>query len=461
MEEIIFHHALKVQEETCIGCANCMGVCPTEAIRVKHGKARIYNNKCIDCGQCYRVCPVSAIYVEEDDFSNIFSFSCRVALMPAVLTGQFPEEIKIETIYQTLYDLGFTHVYEIENCVDLLSDELNRYLDDHREQHPQISAFCPAVVRLIQVNFPSLVENLVLLKPPLDIAAEYYRKKLLNEGFREEEIGLFYVTPCAAKIAAVKSPVGETQSPFNGVINMNSVYNRLYKRIKKGKTGNHKIADHSQLTDREMLWSLTHGEASATGKRSLAIDGIHNVIEFLEKIESGEIKGIDFLEMRACDESCAGGILTSGNKFLTVERLRNRAATSRKSSDAVPSARDIDNYRNYLIRHIQLDKVDPRSSVQLDQDLSVAMGKMKKQRHIMCFLPGFDCGGCGAPTCQALAEDVVQGDANISHCVFLQKIMEKNHKLSPEHALDIIEEIWGRDRLDKNCKKKGADHESI
>jgi Na+-translocating ferredoxin:NAD+ oxidoreductase RNF subunit RnfB len=88
------------------------------------------------------------------------------------------------------------------------------------------------------------------------------------------------------------------------------------------------------------------------------------------------------------------------------------------------------------------------------------MEKMKRMRKIMCFLPGFDCGGCGSPTCQALSEDIVQGNANISYCVFMQKVMQKNHKLSTEHALSIIEKIWGKQRLDKNCNKIGADNEN-
>lgn len=33
--------------------------------------------------------------------------------------------------------------------------------------------------------------------------------------------------------------------------------------------------------------------------------------------------------------------------------------------------------------------------------------------------PGLDCGSCGAPSCRALAEDVVRGDAKESDCIFV------------------------------------------
>ena len=45
MEQKFFHHALKIQKEQCIGCSHCMNICPTEAIRVKDGKAELFENR--------------------------------------------------------------------------------------------------------------------------------------------------------------------------------------------------------------------------------------------------------------------------------------------------------------------------------------------------------------------------------------------------------------------------------
>ncbi|MDZ7775214.1 MAG: 4Fe-4S binding protein [Bacteroidales bacterium] len=57
----VFHHALKIDKELCIGCTHCMKVCPTEALRLRDGKAVLLANRCVDCGECFRACPVSAI----------------------------------------------------------------------------------------------------------------------------------------------------------------------------------------------------------------------------------------------------------------------------------------------------------------------------------------------------------------------------------------------------------------
>ena len=73
--------------------------------------------------------------------------------------------------------------------------------------------------------------------------------------------------------------------------------------------------------------------------------------------------------------------------------------------------------------------------------------------------PGIDCGACGSPNCQALAEDIVRHEAQFSDCVFMQRNMEKHGKLDKEHALRLIEKTWGKDRLNKDCYKKGAKYE--
>jgi len=450
-----FHHALTVREDICFGCFHCMNVCPTEAIRVIDGKASIYENRCIDCGECFNACPVSAIVVEQDDFKTIFDFKHRVALLPSLLLGQFPNDVSLARIKSALIEIGFTHVFESALTYELHNEVMSEYLKQNSDIKPLISPFCPAIVRLIQVKFPSLIHNIAMVKPSIDFAAIYARKTLTDVGAIPDEIGVFYITPCAAKIAAIKSPVGEKQSAINGSINLNFIYNKIYKIIKNQTK--EKSNDYGLFTKKSISGSLTNGETNHTKGRCLAIDEIHNVIEFLEKIENEEIKDIDFLELRACDESCAGGILTVKNRFLAVEKIKKIALSLPES---VEKETPLDIYKDYLKANSVMSKIKPRSMLKLDENMVKAMSKMKKVRRVMCYLPGFDCGACGAPNCQALAEDIAQKKADISNCVFMQMEMMKHKKLSPDHAYRIIEKIWGKGRLDKNCKKKGAQNEN-
>jgi len=450
MEQKVFHHALKIQKNQCIGCSHCMNICPTEAIRVRDGKAELFENRCIDCGECFRVCPVGAIIIEQDDFNKIFQYKYRVALLPAVLIGQFPEDIKTAQIYSVLKDLGFTDVYEAEHGVDILQESMKNYAKNNSENKLLISSFCPAVIRLIQVKFPALVDNIIPLHPPLDIAALYYKEKLVSQGVDESDIGIFYVTPCASKIAAVKSPVGEEKSPITGVINMDFIFNKVYTSIKRGDYSNVDDLAKERLTPEGTVWSLTNGEADIMQGRCLAIDGVHNVMDFLERVENEEIKDVDFLELRACDESCAGGVLTTQNRFLTVERLRKRAKYFKESEKDIQT-KDILNHEDFLMHNAPLGSIKPRSMMKLDRNMAEAMKKMRRVKEIMKCLPDVDCGACGAPNCQALAEDIVQERAVINHCIFIQKIFEKKGIIDWEQSHEIMKNIWGDEKLNRKC----------
>ncbi|NVO19281.1 MAG: 4Fe-4S binding protein [Bacteroidetes bacterium] len=443
MENRHFHHALRISEELCYGCSHCMNVCPTEAIRIRNGKALLYENRCVDCGKCFMACPVKAIYIDQDDFSRLEAFKYRIALVPSIFTGQFPEAISREQVYEAILASGFTHIYEVELGTGLLLDAIKGYAQQHPGKKPLISSFCPAVIRLIQVKFPALVGNIMLLKPPLDITALYCRKQLTDQGINPAEVGVFYFTPCAAKIAAIKSPVGEDYSMITGVINMDFIYNKVKLQIMKDRN-TESITTNPPLSGLAERWTLTHGEADHVEGRSLAIDEIHNVMEFLERLENEEITDVDFLELRACDESCAGGVLVTTNRFLVTERLNNEAALSATKEGQLGG---IEEYYPYLRRRISIQEIKPRSMMKLDENMGEAMIKMDKARKIMQILPLTDCGACGAPNCQAFSNDIVQGQASIKQCIFVQKSRERTGELSSEESLSILKEIWGEEKF--------------
>lgn len=449
MSENFFYHALKIDHKICYGCTLCMRNCPTEAIRVRNGKATIYENKCVDCGECYKVCPSGAVYVAQDDFKSIYNFKYRVVLMPSVFLGQFPEDIKASQVYSVITELGFTHVMEVEASAMIHSKLTNQYIIDNENKKPLISTFCPAIVRLIQVKFPALVDNLIPMKAPVDFTATYLRKKLIDEGIDEKDIGIFYITPCAAKIAATKSPVGEDKSTVDGVLNMDTMYNMVYKQIKQHKDYDKTISANDVSSDC-VIFSLTNGEKRlANCRKSFAIDEIHNVIEFLEKVENDEIEDLDFLELRACDESCAGGILTCGNRFLINDRMMQRARkwADRERNGETSRKKDILKEEKYLIENSHVGKILPRSMMKLDENTSIAFQKLTKIREIESKLPQTDCNVCGAPSCHALAEDIACDRANMSDCVFMQRNLEMRNSLKIEESVEIMKKIWGEDKL--------------
>ena len=55
-----------VSEDKCIGCGECVEVCPVNVYEMQNNKSVVVNaEECIGCESCVEVCPVEAIVVEE------------------------------------------------------------------------------------------------------------------------------------------------------------------------------------------------------------------------------------------------------------------------------------------------------------------------------------------------------------------------------------------------------------
>lgn len=450
------YHALRVDSQQCFGCTHCMQVCPTEAIRVRSGLAEVNNRRCIDCGNCMRACPVNAITVIQDDLSQINHFKYRVALFPSVMIGQFPEEISDNQIYGALLQLGFTQAFEVEQPIAWLIEEMKRLEADPIVRRPVISSYCPAIVRLIQIKYPDLVDNIIPLKAPHELAANYVREELIAQGAHPGDIGIFYIAPCSAKIAAVRDPLIGDGGIISGVINMDSLYNRVMTELSL----NPKLetpAFREGISREGILWPLTRGEARLFKRRSMAVDGIHNVATMLEKVESDQLQEIDFLELRSCDQSCAGGILVSGNRFLTSERLKRRVQKYPRASEVFSNSL----HKEKIKPQLQIGKIEQSNAFQLHTDRDKALERMTRMEQIICQLPAIDCGGCGAPNCHALAEDIVTGQARMTDCVHLLQKWQSEGKITPVRAFARLERIWGTGRFMADCNKRGARNEGF
>ena len=58
---------VNVDVDKCVGCGECVDVCPVEVYEIKDGKSEAVNaEECLGCESCVEVCEVSAITVEEN-----------------------------------------------------------------------------------------------------------------------------------------------------------------------------------------------------------------------------------------------------------------------------------------------------------------------------------------------------------------------------------------------------------
>ena len=69
--EALYNHSVSFDPQRCVGCTNCLRRCPTEAIRIREGQARIDASRCIDCGECIKVCTHKAKRAVCDHFEQL------------------------------------------------------------------------------------------------------------------------------------------------------------------------------------------------------------------------------------------------------------------------------------------------------------------------------------------------------------------------------------------------------
>lgn len=351
------------------------------------------------------------------------NFKYRVALPAPSFMSQFdPDDVALDKIYTALNLIGFQFVFEVAAAAELVNFATEEYLKKTKKK-PVISSACPAVVRLILTRFPEYVDNIALLEPPMDIAAKISKELVMEKtGAKENEIGVFFISPCPAKVTAVKQPVGKEKSPVTGVLSMTEVYDRVMTALKDVK----KVKKFFHAGKMGIIWGVHEGEIkSAHVRKKVAIAGIHNVISFFENIEQKVFNNLDFIEAQACVPGCVGGVLAPTDKFLAKIRLQELAERLKKS-DLEPEKI----IKKYDMNFFLLEKKpEPRNISKLDADLMKAMEKAELIDKLTAEFPGIDCGICGCPTCRALAEDIVlEGKASKFDCIFILKKKIKNIK---------------------------------
>ncbi len=401
-----YWHSVTLDKDLCKGCTNCLKHCPTQAIRIQGGKAKILKERCIDCGECIRVCPYHAKKAVTDGFDVLEGYKYNVALVAPAFYGQFSRTEDINTILTALIKLGFDDVFEVARGAQEITKKTNEMIESGELLKPSISSACPAVVRLIAIKFPSLIGNIVPLKSPMEVSAAQARYEVVKKtGLQAEEIGVFFISPCAAKATFIKGNYTVNKSDVDGVISIKDVCIKMSRHLQKVD----EVKELSTAGKSGILWATSGGEAEATkAERFISVDGIHNVIKVLEEIEDDKLSDVDFVEALACSGGCVGGPLTTENSFAARSKIQRIC----KYIDNDSSPFDC----NQNFRWDQ--SIAYRPVMNLDTDINEAMRKMNLIEELYEQMPKIDCGSCGSPSCRAFAEDIVRGYAKETDCIF-------------------------------------------
>ena len=406
-----YEHSVILDESKCTGCTTCLKHCPTEAIRIRDGHARINSERCIDCGECIRVCPHNAKKAICGKIADMDRFKWKIALPAPTLYGQFDNLDDVDYVLDGLLIIGFDQVYEVAKAAELVSAYTRLYLKTNGVNKPAISSACPAVVRLISLRFPSLSDHVIHMLPPMEVAAKLAKQRALSEHpeLKEEDIGVCFITPCPAKASYVKNGFSSYKSYVDEVISISDIYFLLISKMRKDENIN-------PLSESGMIglgWARSGGEATAIfNENYLAADGIDNVIHVLDQIENGNIPHLEFIELNACTGGCVGGVLTMQNPFIAKARLQSLRRYLPVSQNVLS-----EDELKYIPETYLFDELPEYSPIsRLSGSIAESMRMMADIQNIKATLPGIDCGACGSPSCRAFAEDVVKKNLCLDDC---------------------------------------------
>jgi hypothetical protein len=354
-----------------------------------------------------------------DTLDRIGEFKYCVALPDPSLYGQFQHLDDINIVLTALLEIGFDHVFETARAGDILADYMRQCIAaGSLKVKPQISSACPAILRLIRLRFPKLIPNVAQIPSPLELAAVMARQEAVEEtGLKPEDIGIFAIVPCSCEVTAAQA-AGASQQSIDVCLAARDVYLKLLEPMKNCK----EVKQLSSAGVMGMGWAFVGGEsASRLNESYVAVDGIENCIRMLEEIEDGRLPEADFIELNACVQGCVGGCFNVENPYgarMRIKKLMRGMPASRNHYDETQLSRDV----------LQGRELQYIPALLLDEDRFAAMEKLMKINKLERTLPGLDCGSCGAPSCHALAEDVILGRASEEDCIF--KVRERTRDMA-------------------------------
>ena len=404
-------HSVIIENDKCVGCTTCIKACPNESIRVRNRKARILDQRCIDCGVCINTCPHGAIRSIHQGLEVLQKYKYTVALPDQALFGQFTKVRDPNVVLTALLKLGFDDVCEPAASAELIAQfAIEDKKNGSAKNGPTISSCCPTVLRLIRMRFSDLIPQVVDTIIPIEHAAIKARERAqAKTGLKPEEIGIIAIVPCPSQITESKHPETMTTTVIDDCIPIVDIYAPLESAIKKVD----KPLDLCRSGKRGLTHGYSGGEAAARKAYNfLAVDEIQNCIKMLEEIENGNIPEADYIELNACTCGCVGGSLCVGNPFNAKLRIKKMLGDLPEYYCAYDLSKE-NREQIYATR-----KLEYLPAFLLDEDRSMAYEKMAKIHEIRKKLPGMDCGSCGAPSCNAFAEDIVQHKAELSGCAF-------------------------------------------
>lgn len=359
----------------CILCRRCVAVCKkmqgVGAIGAnERGFAthiacafdmQLKNTSCVGCGQCINVCPTGAL-TERSEVDRMWAAMndpdkyVVVGTAPSVRAA-LAEEFDMPSgtncqgkINTALRYLGFKQVFDVNSSADFtITEEAHELISriQNNGKLPMFTSCCPGWITYCEKNYPELLDNLSTCKSPQQmfgaLVKQAYGKKM---GLKPENIFVVAIMPCTAKkgekfrtftdgvadvdavlttrelahvlkgngILLADLPDSETDSPFGEYSGAGIIFGATGGVMEAALRTAASVLDpdskYARLEFAEVrgLKGVKEATYQMAGKqlKVAVVNGLKNAAALCEKIKRGEAD-YHFVEVMTCPGGCVMG----------------------------------------------------------------------------------------------------------------------------------------------------------
>lgn len=408
-----------------------MRSCPVKAIKIKNEQAVIVEELCIGCGQCLVICPQNAKDIKSDleEVKDAIRNNKKViASIAPSFAGAF-DMLEAGQIVTALKKLGFKKIEETALGAEIVAELYKEYMEKQNSSN-LITTCCPSANYLVEYYFPSLTKYMLPIVSPM-----LAHGKVLKYEYGMDSYVVF-IGPCTAK------KIEAINFQHKGTIDAVLTFEELTKWLEEEELPLKELPP--QPFDKK---SFKRGSAFPMGGGVIAsfineqknnlyevikVDGIESCMEVFESMEKGNIQNV-CVEVNTCRGSCIGGPGMPKQEKDFFKRckkvqayVRNREAYPIEKPLEIPKT--INFTKGFFDRHI--DK--PKATEEEIRNILRKIGKYEPADEL-------NCGGCGYNTCREKAQAVFEGMAEVNMCLpFMRSKAERLTNVIFENTPNII-----------------------